>query len=419
MPFTSSQPTRGPYFVVPGVPQRRQFALRAAGLERRFNPWEDAALVEPEARVTENEAIKTAFHEVTAAHGGSHVEDGGWMWLEGFGDVAKEYAALRDDVAVWDVSPLNKWEFRGPDALRGAQRVFSNDALGLGVGQVRYGAFLDADGLMVDDGTVFNTALDDHCWVMTNSGDHKEHFADELKDLDAEFEWITLSMPHLGVIGPRSREVVQKLTDEDIGPLRYFRFIPRPIRVAGVGVHLSRTGYGGELGYELFLRDPGDAETLWNAVLGAGVTPIGTDAIEVARVEAGLIVTGYDYEPHERTPFDFNLDRMVRIDQELGFAGEEALRAVTADKPNRFVTLRFEADTLPEYGAAVTKDGDEVGVLTSPTNSPRFGQIGLAVVTSEQASVGNTLGVAVGDAIVPATVDVLPIYDTEKKRPRA
>ena len=107
--------------------------------------------------MSENEAIRTAFHEVTAAQGGSHVEDGGWMWLEGFGDVAKEYAAIRDDVAVWDVSPLNKWEFRGPDALRGAQRAFSNDALGLEVGQVRYGAFVDADGLMVDDGTVFNT----------------------------------------------------------------------------------------------------------------------------------------------------------------------------------------------------------------------------------------------------------------------
>ena len=224
-------------------------------------------------------------------------------------------------------------------------------------------------------------------------------------------------MPHLGVIGPRSREVVQKLTDEDLGSLKYFRFIPRPVQVAGVDVHLSRTGYGGELGYELFLRDPADAETLWNAVVGAGVTPIGTEAIEVARVEAGLIVTDYDYEPHERTPFDFNLDRMVRLDQGLGFAGEDALRAVAADPPNRFVTLRYEADALPEYGAAVTKDGEEVGVLTSPTDSPRFGKIGLAVIESAQASVGNTLGVAVGGGIVSATVDVLPIYDTEKRAP--
>ncbi len=373
--------------------------------------------------MSENEATKTAFHEVTAAQGGSHAEDGGWMWLEGFGDTAEEYAAIRDDVAVWDVSPLNKWEFRGPDALRAVQRVFSNDVLGLAVGQARYGALLDADGLMVDDATVFNTGgrhgREDHCWVMTNGSDHAEFFGELVADLDAHVEWVTPSMPHLGVIGPRSREVVQKLTDEDLGALRYFRFIPRPVKVGGVDVYLSRTGYGGELGYELFLVDPADAGTLWNAVVGAGVTPIGTDAIEVARVEAGLIIYGYDYEPHERTPYDVGLDRLVRLDHGLGFAGEDALRAVAAEPPHRFVTLRYEADELPEYGAAVTKDGQEVGVLTSPTDSPRFGKIGLAVVDSAHASVGSTLGVEVGDAIVSATVDVLPIYDTEKKRPRA
>jgi aminomethyltransferase len=369
--------------------------------------------------MSDDEATRTAFHEVTAAQGGSHVDDGGWMWLEGFGDLAKEYAAIRDDVAVWDVSPLNKWEFRGPDALRGAQRAFSNDALGLEVGQVRYGAFLDADGLMVDDGTVFNTGREDHCWVMTNGRDHEEYFGELVHGLDVSFEWIAPSMPHLGVIGPRSREVVQKLTDEDLGSLRYFRFVPQPVRVGGVEVHLSRTGYGGELGYELFLLDPADAETLWNAVVGAGVTPVGSDAIDVARVEAGLIVTSYDYEPHERTPYDFNLDRMVRLDKGLGFVGEDALRPLAADPPNRLVTLRFEADELPEYGAPVTKNGEEVGVLTSPTDSPRFGKIGLAVLDSAQASMGNTVDLEVGDGTVPATVDVVSIYDTEKRRPRS
>jgi aminomethyltransferase len=369
--------------------------------------------------VNEDEETRSPFHDVAAALGGSHAEDGGWMWLEGFGDVAKEYAAFRDDVAVWDVSPLNKWEFRGAEAMRAVQRAFSNDAIGLEVGQARYGALLDPDGLVVDDATVFNTGRGDHCWVMTNGSDHEEYFAGLVSGLDAGFEWVMPSMPHLGVIGPRSREVVQKLTAEDLGALRYFRFVPHPVEVAGVEVHLSRTGYGGELGFELFLVDPADAETLWNAVVGAGAMPIGTDAIEVARVEAGLIIYGYDYEPHSRTPYDLNLDKLVHLDRGLGFAGEDALRGVAADPPNRFVTLRYQSDELPEYGAPVTKDGEEVGVLTSPTDSPRFGQIALAVVESAHASIGTTLGVAVGDEIVPATVDVLPIYDTDKKRPRA
>jgi Aminomethyltransferase folate-binding domain len=91
-----------------------------------------------------------------------------------------------------------------PDALRAAQRVFSNDALGLEVAQVRYGAFLDLDGLMVDDGTVFNTA-GDHCWVMTDGRDHEEYFGEAVAGLDAQVEWITPSMPHLGVVA-RARE---------------------------------------------------------------------------------------------------------------------------------------------------------------------------------------------------------------------
>ena len=366
----------------------------------------------------DDDAIKTAFHDVTEAQGGTHIADGGWMWLEGFGDVAKEYTAIRDDVAVWDVSPLNKWDLRGPDALGAAQRLFSNDALGLDVGQARYGAFLDADGLMVDDGTVFNTGAG-HCWVMTNGMDHHDYFGEALRDLDVEFEWIAPRMPHLGVIGPRSREVVRKLTDADVDALRYFRFLPEPVRVAGVEVYLSRTGYGGELGFELFLTDPSDAEELWNAVVGAGATPFGAEAIELARIEAGLIVTDYDYEAHQRTPYDFNLDRFVRLDAPGEFLGKERLRDVAAAPPNRLVTLRYEADALPEYGAAVTKGGEEIGVLTSPTETPRFGKIGIAIVPTSEAVVGNTVQVAVGDGTVDATVDVLPIYDTNKDRPRS
>jgi glycine cleavage system T protein (aminomethyltransferase) len=367
--------------------------------------------------MSDEDAIRTAFHDVTAAQGGTHIEDGGWMWLEGFGDLGKEYAAIRDDVAVWDVSPLNKWDLRGPDALAAAQRVFSNDALGLAVGQARYGAFLDADGLMVDDGTVFNTGSG-HCWVMTNGKDHEGYFGDALKDFDVEFEWIAPRMPHLGVIGPRSREVVQKLTDADVGAMRYFRFLPDPVKVAGVEVVLSRTGFGGELGFELFLTDPADAEELWNAVVEAGATPFGAEAIEPARIEAGLIVTDYDYEAHQRTPFDFNLDRFVRLDASGDFLGKEKLGEVAANPPNRFVTLRYEAERLPEYGAAVTNDGEEAGVLTSPTDSPRFGKIGVSVIRSDLASVGTTVQVALGDETVDATVDVLPIYDTNKERPR-
>lgn len=367
------------------------------------------------------EAMKTAFHEVTASQGGTHMEDGGWLWLESFGDVQKEYAAARDDVAVWDVSPLNKWDFRGPDARRAAQHVFSNDATSIAVGQARYGVFLDDDGLMVDDGTVYNTGRPNHCWVMTNGKDHQDYFAEMLEGYDVEVEWIAPEMPHLGVIGPRSREVVQSLTDADISreALKYFRFIPEPVEVGGVPVYLSRTAYGGELGFELFLTDPADAANLWNAVIGAGVTPFGVEAIEILRIEAGLIVTDYDYEAHQRSPYDFNFEKLVALEAPVEFVGKAKLAEVAKEPPNRFVTLRYEADALPEYGAAVTKDGEEVGTLTSPTDSPRFGKIGMAIVRADLATPGATLDVAFGDGSVPAAVDALPLYDTQKTRPRS
>jgi glycine cleavage system aminomethyltransferase T len=109
----------------------------------------------------------------------------------------------------------------------------------------------------------------------------------------------------------------------------------------------------------------------------------------------------------------------VRLDAPGEFLGKDRLREFAAAPPNRFVTLTYESETLPEYGAEVTQDGEEVGVLTSPTDSPRFGKIGIAIIRTERSTLGNTVQVAVGDGTVDATVDVLPIYDTNKDRPRS
>jgi aminomethyltransferase len=364
-----------------------------------------------------NEVIKTAFHGAQEARGATFVEEGGWYWSVSFGDPDKEYAAVRDGVGMWDVSPLNKWEFRGPDASEAAQRVHSNDILGLEVGQVRYGAFLDEDGLLVDDGTVFKHA-DDHLWVMTNGMDRAEYFADATKGLDVSVDYIAPQLPNMQIQGPRSRELLRSITDADVDSLKYFRFIPDPVKVGGVPVWLARTGFSGELGYELFLR-PEHAEDLWGAVEAAGATPYGIEVIEPLRIETGMVVTDYDYQAHERTPFDLGMDRVVALGAPGEFMGKDRLREVAADPPNRFKTLRVEGDTLPAYGATVMKDGEEVGVLTSPAISPRLGNIGIAILRTDVAVDGDRLEVAVGDGSVGATVDVLAIYDPQKLRPRS
>ena len=231
---------------------------------------------------------------------------------------------------------------------------------------------------------------------------------------------IAPKLPSLQIQGPKSRDLVRSIvTGADVDELRYFTFFPQQVTIGGAPVWLSRTGFSGELGYEVFLR-PEHAAAVWTAVEGAGATPYGVDIIEPVRVETGMIVTDYDYEPHRRTPYDLGLDRLVVLDGEGEFMGKDRLRAVAADPPNRFVTIRLDGETLPEYGSSVTLGGTEVGTLTSPATSPMFGAIGLAVVRTDVASPGTHVEVAMPDGTTTGgTVDVLAVYDPKKERPRA
>jgi glycine cleavage system T protein (aminomethyltransferase) len=360
-------------------------------------------------------ARETAFHPVTSRTAAGYGDEAGWLWVTNFGDVGAEYRAIREGVGMWDLSPLNKWSFRGPEAKEAAQRVHTHDVMAAEPGQVRYGAFVDEDGLVVDDGTVF-TFADDELWVCTNSDDRADYFADATKGLDVSIEYIAPDLPSMQIQGPKSRELLQRLTDADLGSLPYFRFLPEQVRVGGVPVWLSRTGFSGELGYELFLR-PEHALELWAAVADAGATPYGMDVIEPVRVEVGMIVTDYDYEPHQRSPFDLGLDRFVRFHERN--MGTEALRGAAEEHPNRFVTVRIEAGELPGYGSPLRGDGREIGTLTSPAVSPRFGPIGLAIVEAASAAPGTRLEVVTADGPVAGTVDVLAIYDPAKERPRS
>jgi aminomethyltransferase len=360
-------------------------------------------------------ARETAFHPITSRTAAGFSEEAGWLWVTSFGDIDAEYRAIREGVGMWDLSPLNKWDVTGSDAVEAVQRVHTADITGMEPGQVRYGAFVDEDGLVIDDGTVFRFQ-DDHLWVCTNSDEREEYFSTATKGLDVQIAYIAPELPSMQIQGPKSRDLMRTITDADLDVLRYFRFFPDPVLVGGVPVWLSRTGFSGELGYEVFLRAE-NAGALWAAVEGAGAIPYGADVIEPIRVEVGMIVTDYDYEPGARTPFDLGLDRFVSLN-ELNM-GTEKLRAIAADPPNRFVTVRLHGDELPEYGATVMRGGEEVGVLTSPARSPRHGPIGLAILRRDAAVPGTEVLVAGSSGSIAGTVDVLSIDDPAKERPRS
>lgn len=363
-------------------------------------------------------ARKTAFHEVTAELGAEFTELFGALWPDHYGDIDAEYRAQRETVGVMDASPINKWEFRGPDATVAAQRVHSNNVVGAAVGQVRYGAFCDAGGRTIDDGTVFKLA-EDHLWVMTNKNSRAEHFAEATHGMDVQIRDITEDLPHLFFQGPGSRDALAAVTDVDLSQLGWFRFLPEQVTVAGVPVWLSRTGVSGELGYEFFCRPEVAPQLLRNLVSETPARPYGLTAIETVRIESGIIVTDTDYPEHVYTPYDLSLDHLVDLRRD--FLGREALAELVSEQSrHRMITLRLSGDELPPYDAAVTRDGARVGTLTSPALSPRLGPIALAIVETPLAVPATELQVSTDGASIAAIVhDTHPAYDPEKKRPRS
>jgi aminomethyltransferase len=354
-----------------------------------------------------------AWHE---AHGAEYLWEDGWPWTMHEGaDPMTEYEAIRTGAGIWDLFATCKYEVRGPDAARFVQRRFTNRVEDMQPGQVRYGAFVDENGTMVDDGNVYRYAPDRFI-LMINTPTLADWFRESGGGLDAQVAHRTEDYGMVAVQGPRAEATLQPLTDRDLGELRYFRFWPEQTTVAGVDAWVQRTGFSGEKGYEI-LTAPGDTQTVWDALLNAGGTPFGLTAVDLARTEVGLIIIAVDYNPGEISPYDLSMDRFIKTDTEN--VGANALAAYGANPPKRFKTLRVESETAPEYGASVTIDGAEVGTVTSPAVSPRVGTIGLAILDAEASADGTKVEVAVGEEGVPATVDVLSVLDPNKERPRS
>jgi len=357
----------------------------------------------------ESEGIRSPLHDTQIAMGAEMIWEDGWPWTNKITDPVKEYEAIRSATGLWDLFSTCKYEVTGPDAGRAIQRRFTNDVSTMTPGSVRYGAFVNADGLMVDDGNVYKHS-DQKYWVLINTADIEGFFTETASGLDASVDHRTAELPMISVQGPTSEAVLQGLTDAPLADLKYFRFWPDPVKVAGVQATVLRTGFSGEHGYEL-VTDLDSVNPLWEALVSAGGVPFGLEAIDIARVEAGLVIIGLEYQVDETSPWDVSLDKFIKPGTEC--VASDALASYGANPPRRLKTLTIEGDA-PEAGASVTRGGEEVGTVTSPTASPRMGTLGLAVLSADAAAEGSEL--QVGGA--KATVGPLSIFDPEKKRPR-
>ena len=377
---------------------------------------------------------ETAFHSRTSALTSRFTEYNGY-WLptsyDNLGAVA-EYWACRERAAIMDLSPLRKFEILGPDAEALLQATMTRDIRRLADGQVVYTAMCNETGGMLDDGTVFRLGRDNFRFVGGSEYDGV-WLREQAERLDLRV-WVkesTDELHNVAVQGPASRELLTPLiwtapAQTPFAELRWFRFsVARLGGPQGLPLIASRTGYSGELGYELFCH-PKDAAGLWDAVLEAGgphgLAPLGLDALDMLRIEAGLIFAGYEFDD-QVDPFEAGIGFTVTADKEDDFVGREALAERRAHPQRTLVGLELAGNEPAAHGDCVHVGRSQVGVVTSGTRSPVLRKnIALCRMNVRYAGLGTEVEVGKLDGHqkrIPATVVRFPFYDPDKTRPRS
>jgi aminomethyltransferase len=358
-----------------------------------------------------------------------------------------EYNAIREQAALIDVSPLYKYEVRGRDAERLVDRVITRDATKLKVGQVYYTPWCDEDGKVVDDGTIHRLAADQFRW--TAADPQFRWLTLNAAGLQVEIEDTTESTAALALQGPLSRAVLEAASGQEFGDLRYFR--RRAASIGGIPIDVSRTGYTGDLGYELWVAAD-QAVEVWDAVIAAGkpygIRPAGMIALDVVRLEAGLILLEVDYTSARHamnaeqaySPGEIGLDKLVDFEA-ADFVGRRALleerrkggprrRLVGLEIDWPEIDAMYNAQGLPPTAPAVVDrsatplfdaGGHQVGRITSHGWSPILKKpIALASVPPAYERPGTHLlaewTVEARRGRVGATVVELPFLDLPRKR---
>jgi aminomethyltransferase len=405
--------------------------LRVYGATERFSAA-IAHRVTPDARPVLTK--KTGFHTRTEPLTRNFTEYAGY-WLPSHfnneGAIA-EYWACREGAVVMDLSPLRKFEILGPDAEDLMQSTVTRDARRLSAGQVTYTAMCNEAGGMIDDATLFRLGQDNFRFI--GGDDYDGVWLRERADRLGLRVWVKPSsdqLHNLAVQGPRSREILSSIVwtppaQPTVQELGWFRFlIGRIERADGIPIVVSRTGYTGELGYEVWCH-PADGEDVWDAVWAAGepigLKPFGLEALDTVRIEAGLVVSGNEFD-QSIDPFEAGIGFAVDLSGDEDFVGRAALEERAAHPQRRLVGLVLEGNESAAHGDPVFVGRQEIGVVTSGTRSPTLNQtIALARVAASFCDLGTAVEVGKLDGLqkrIPATVARVPFYDPEKIRPRS
>jgi aminomethyltransferase len=357
------------------------------------------------------EPRRTPLYDEHRALGARLVDFAGWEMPVQYEGIKAEHNAVRNRVGLFDVSHMGEAVFRGPDAEEAVQRLVTRDVSRLEEGQAGYSAVCYEDGGTVDDVIVYKRPEDFLVVVnASNRGKDLEHFSKNAEDLDVKIADESDDWALLALQGPEAADLLQNLTDADLSDLRPFRFVEG--EVAGAKTLISRTGYTGEDGFELYLA-PGDAPRVWRELLGSGATPAGLGARDTLRLEAGMCLYGNELDP-ETTPLEAGIGFAVHLDKEREFIGQEALR-IEKEEGLRKKLVGFEVGGrgIARHDYPVRVEDQTVGRVTSGTLSPTLGKaIGLALVSPE---VEDRFEVVIRDRPVEAHTVPLPFYKREKK----
>jgi aminomethyltransferase len=359
---------------------------------------------------------RTAFYDVHARLGGKIVEFAGFEMPVQYSGIVEEHQRVRMNVGVFDVSHMGEVEVRGNDALAFLQNVTINDVSKLSPGRVQYSAFCYDDAGIVDDLLVYH--MGDHYMLVINASNTAKDIAWMREHVrgDVQLKDVSDATSLLAVQGPHSRETLKKITDVSLDTVEYYHWISG--KVAGQQMVISRTGYTGELGYELYFpSDRALGERVWNAIMEAGkefgIGPVGLGARDTLRLEMGFCLYGNDIDKTTH-PLEAGLGWITKLDKG-DFIGRDVLVQAKRDGlKRRLVGFAVEEKAFPRHGYPIAVAGREVGHVTSGTFSPTLDKgIGLGYVPVEYAKPGTGLHIVIRNKPVPATVVSIPFINKQ------
>lgn len=323
-------------------------------------------------------AKKTPLYDEHIKAGGKVVDYAGWFLPVEYEGLIPEHNAVREKVGIFDVSHMGEITVLGKDALKFADYVNTNNITTLENGKIIYGFLCKDDGGVVDDLLTYK-ASDEDIYLVVNASNCEKDFEwlkDKAKGFDVELTNVSDETGEVAVQGPLAEKTVQKLTDFDLSGLPFFAF-ERDVKIAGVNCMISRTGYTGEDGFEIYTKSE-DISKVWNAVLEAGkefgIMPAGLGCRDTLRFEAALPLYGHEIS-EEISPIQAGFKFFVDLDKPVDFIGKAALKKEFEEGPARkIIGMELVERGIAREGAEIFKDGEKIGYVTTGYMSPTLGK---------------------------------------------